>query len=400
MSGDARIAKPSMEREAVKGLRAWRIAYFGHDAGDAAIRRRVRAFEDDGAAVTGFMMRRGDAQTTEWKNIDLGRTADGAFLQRIRQVFSGAATAAMQHEELASADVIVARNLDMLACAFLAKRKAKLDTPVIYESLDVHRLLCRQDLIGKALRWLEGRLLRRTKGLIVSSPAFLENHFERYYPDQYRAFLVENRLAAGAEYGPRPVPEMPEADRPLRLGWVGVLRCQRSFDLLCDLADRFPDTLEVHLHGVPARTEIPVFEPEVSKHPNMIYHGRYKSPEDLSELYGHLDMVWAGDFMEAGFNSVWLLPNRIYEGGYYCVPAIAPAETQTAAWISSRQGGFSIQEPLNETLPALIAGLIENRAPLLACARALAECPEQDFVQPAGMLSGVVESVLEGSDAS
>lgn len=400
MSGDARIAKPSMERETVKGLRPWHVAYFGHDAGDAAIRRRVRAIEDDGAAVTGFMMRRGDTQTTEWKNIDLGRTADGAFLQRIRQVFSGAATAAAQREDLASADVIIARNLDMLACAFLAKRKAKLDTPVIYESLDVHRLLCRQDPIGKALRWLEGSLLRRTKGLVVSSPAFLQNHFERYYPGQFRPFLVENRLAAGAEYGPRPVPKMPAADRPLRLGWVGVLRCQRSFELLCNLADQFPDTLEIHLHGVPARTEIPVFEPEVSKHPNMVYHGRYKSPEDLSELYGSLDMVWAGDFMEAGFNSVWLLPNRIYEGGYYCVPAIAPAQTQTAAWISSRQGGFNIEEPLNETLSALIAGLIENRAPLLACARALAECPDEDFVQPAGLLSGVVNSVLEGGDAS
>ena len=400
MSGDARIAKPSMEREAVTGSRPWRVAYFGHDAGDAAIRRRVRAFEDDGVSVTGFMMRRGEAAVTEWKNVDLGQTADGAFLQRIRQVFSGAGIAAAQREELASADVIVARNLDMLACAFLAKRKAKLETPVIYESLDIHRLLCRQDVIGKSLRWLEGSLLRRTQGLIVSSPAFLKNHFERYYPGRYRAFLVENRLAAGAAYGPRPVPELPAADRPLRLGWVGVLRCQRSFNLLCDLADRFPETLEIHLHGVPARTEIPVFEPEVSNHPNMIYHGRYKSPEDLSKLYGGLDLVWAGDFMEAGFNSVWLLPNRIYEGGYFCVPAIAPARTQTAEWISDRQGGFVIEEPLSETLPALIAGLIGDRAPILACANALAERPDADFVQPEGLLADVVTSALEGVRAS
>jgi len=394
MSGDARIAKPSMEREAVTGSRPQRVAYFGHDAGDAAIRRRVRAFADDSVSVTGFMMRRGDASPTEWKNVDLGRTADGAFLQRIRQVFAGAGKAAAKRDELAEADVIVARNLDMLACAFLAKRKAKLDTPVIYESLDIHRLLCRQDPIGKSLRWLEGRLLRRTRGLIVSSPAFLRNHFERYYPGQFRPFLVENRLAAGAEYGPRPVPEMLAKDRPLRLGWVGVLRCQRSLDLLCALADQFPETLEVHLHGVPARNEIPVFEPEIAKHANMIYHGRYKSPEDLSELYSGLDMVWAGDFMEAGFNSVWLLPNRIYEGGYYCVPAIAPAGTQTAEWVSQRQGGFILEEPLGDLLPGLVAGLIDNPQPILACARALAACPEDDFVQPVGMLSDLIDSAL------
>ena len=400
MSGNARIAKPSQEREAVTGSRPKRVAYFGHDAGDAAIRRRVRAFEDDGVSVTGFMMRRGDDLPTEWKNIDLGRTADGAFLQRIRQVFAGAGLAAAQRDELAEANVIVARNLDMLACAFLAKRQAKLDTPVIYESLDIHRLLCRQDPIGKTLRWLEGRLLRRTKGLVVSSPAFLRNHFERYYPGQFNPFLVENRLAAGAEYGPRPVPQIPAEDRPLRLGWVGMLRCQRSLDLLCALADHFPDKLEIHLHGVPARTEIPVFEPEISKHPNMIYHGRYKSPEDLSKLYEGLDLVWAGDFMEAGFNSVWLLPNRIYEGGYYCVPAIAPAETQTAEWISQRQGGFVLKEPLNDTLPELLGDLIANRAAIMQCAKALAACPEEDFVQPEGMLADLVNSVLLEGGAS
>jgi succinoglycan biosynthesis protein ExoL len=193
---------------------------------------------------------------------------------------------------------------------------------------------------------------------------------------------------------------MPAKDRPLRLGWVGVLRCQRSLDLLCALADRFPETLEIHLHGVPARTEIPVFEPEIAKHPNMIYHGRYKSPEDLSELYHGLDMVWAGDFMEAGFNSVWLLPNRIYEGGYYCVPAIAPAGTQTAEWVNQRQGGFIIEEPLGDTLPELIVSLIDDREPIQACARALAACPEDDFVQPVGMLSDLVDSALAEGGAA
>ena len=68
--------------------------------------------------------------------------------------------------------------------------------------------------------------------------------------------------------------------------------------------------------------------------PNMTFSGRYRSPEDLAGIYDNLDVVWAGDFMEAGYNSVWLLPNRIYEGGYYCTPSIAPSRTQTAAWLT------------------------------------------------------------------
>jgi succinoglycan biosynthesis protein ExoL len=111
-------------------------------------------------------------------------------------------------------------------------------------------------------------------------------------------------------------------------------------------------------------------------------------------LYGQLDLVWAGDFMEAGFNSVWLLPNRIYEGGYYCVPAIAPVGTETAQWISRHKGGFEVAEPLETTLPSLISRLADEPNEILVCAGALAECPGEDFVQPAGFLSDLLDEVL------
>lgn len=374
-----------------------RIAFFGHDSADAAVRRRVRGFVDDDLKVTGFMMHRRDAGPLDWDNIDLGETRDGAFLQRIKQVFAGAKKAAAARDELAAADVIYARNLDMLACAFLAKASANLKTPVIYESLDIHRLLTRKDIVGMAVRYLEHELLKRTGGLVVSSPGFLRNHFEKHYAGDYRAFLVENRLAPGAEYGARACERkmLPaDAGRPLRIGWVGNLRCRRSLDLLCQLADQFPDTLEIRLHGIPSRTEIPVFEPLIDARPNMTFSGRYRSPEDLAGIYDALDVVWAGDFMEAGFNSVWLLPNRIYEGGYYCTPSIAPSGTETAAWLAGHACGFVIDEPLGETLPDLVAQLIADRGPIAERATRLAALPEETFVQPAGYLAEIIERCL------
>ncbi len=374
-----------------------RIAFFGHDAADAAVRRRVQAFLDDGLDVTGFMMRRRDPGTLAWTNIDLGETRDGAFVQRIRQIFAGARLAAAAKPQLAAADVIYARNLDMLACAFLAKRHASLETPVIYESLDVHRLLTRPDIIGAAMRWIEGQLLKRSVGLVVSSPGFIRNHFEKRYPGEYRAYLVENRLAPGAAYGERSCAQKssaPADQRPLRLGWVGNLRCKRSFELLCALADQFPEELEIRLHGVPSRTEISVFEPLIDARPNMTFFGRYRSPEDLAGIYENLDVVWAGDFMEAGYNSVWLLPSRIYEGGYYCTPSIAPAGTETAAWLDKHNCGFSIAEPIGDTLPALIRQLIANREPIAAHAATLSKLPEATFIQPKGFMADIIRKSL------
>ncbi|WP_430404869.1 glycosyltransferase [Hyphomonas sp.] len=376
-----------------------KVAFFGHDAGDAAVRRRVRAMQDGGVSIIGFMMRRQDSVAPEWDNIDLGQTRDGAFVQRVMRIFSGARVAARSGNMLATADVIYARNLDMLACAFLTKRYVKLDTPVIYESLDVHRLLTRTDLIGTLFRAAERSLLRRTIGLVVSSPGFLRNHFEKHYPGLYEPYLVENRLAAASEFGPRPgtvdsAQSSSGSDTRLRLGWVGNLRCRRSFALLCKLADYYPDEIEIRLHGQPARTEIPVFESEIDARANMSFAGRYRSPEDLAAIYDKLDVVWAGDFMEAGYNSTWLLPNRIYEGGYYATPAIAPAGTETAAWINRHDCGLSVEEPLDETLPELFDAILNDRGRLAACRRRLLEMPDEVFVEPSGFFAEVLERAL------
>lgn len=374
-----------------------RIAFFGHDAHDAAVRRRVQGFRDDGLDVTGFTMRRRDEVVTgwdpSWDNVDLGKTFDGAYVQRIKSIFRGARLAAAQRDKLAAADILYARNLDMLATAFLAKRYARLKTPVIYEALDIHRLLTRRDPIGFVFRRIEGALLKRTRRLVVSSPAFLRNHFEKHHRNRYTATLVENRLAAGADYGPRPGQPAGQP-RAIRLGWVGVLRCSRSLDLLLRTASTLGDRVSIVMHGQPALTEIPDFHARLEGHPNVAFHGRYRSPEDLAGIYANLDAVWAGDFMEAGFNSLWLLPNRLYEGGYYAVPSIAPAGTQTAAWADEHGSGFALPEDLGETLPRLIDQMAANPAILAEKRARLLALPDATFVAERGELARLINDAL------
>ena len=370
-----------------------RIAFFAHDAADAAVRRRIQGFADDGIDVVGFTMRRRDDVKTEWANIDLGRTFDGAYVQRIKSIFRGAKLAAAQRETLATADVIYARNLDMLATAFLAKRYTKLKTPVIYEALDVHRLLTRKDPIGLVFRRIEGALLKRTKRLVVSSPGFLENHFEKRHRGHYTASLIENRLAAGADYGDRPATDLPPLE-PLRIGWIGILRCKRSIGLLTDLARMFGPAIRIELHGAPALTEIPDFHERIQGLANVTYHGRYRSPEDLARIYADLHVVWAGDFMEAGFNSSWLLPNRLYEGGYFGVPSIAPSGTQTAKWIEARGAGFTVGEDLARNLPDLVRTLLAQPGDIRARRERLLSLPHDTFVARRGELAGLIGDTL------
>lgn len=374
-----------------------RVAYFAFDRGDAATRRRVAAFEADGIAVDGFAMRRRDDAPPEWLAADLGLTRDGAYRQRAAAILGGARKALRRRDLLARADLMLARNLDMLLIAGLTRALGGFRQPLVYECLDIHRLMVRPDAVGRAMRAAEGAMLRRAAALWVSSPAFVREYFEPMQGGALaglRVELVENRMAPAPGLAPRPEgPGRTDPARPLRLGWFGNLRCARSLALMERLAAAFPGRLEIVLRGYPALTEIPDFEARVAA-PGIAYGGRYRAPEELDEIYGAVDLVWAGDFMDAGFNSAWLLPNRLYEGGWFACPPIAPAAAETGRWVAERGAGFTVEEPIEEALPALIARLIDNRAPVAAARAALLAMPAETFVAPEGSAAELVEAAL------
>lgn len=368
------------------------IAFFAHDEKDAAVRRRVFAFKKAGYDVAGFSMRRSELADSEWNTVDLGRTHDARFMHRAGAILAGARKAAAARPLLANSDVLYARNLDMALCSQLAMLMTGLKRPLVYECLDVHRLMHRNDSVGMLLRLLERFVLARSALLVVSSPGFLREYFHARHPGKFRAYLIENRLADSPLLGPRP-PMRAKPSSPLRIGWFGVLRCRRSLDLLESLAIRFGSEIEIILRGYPD-VMLPDFHERVRKHHNIRYRGRYKSPEDLQENYAALDLVWAGDFHDAGFNSRWLLPNRLYEGGYFGVPAIAPQDSETGRWVNERTAGFTVAEPLEETFPALVQGLLASPDRIAEMQTRLLGLPRDTFIQPRDEIRTVIREAL------
>jgi succinoglycan biosynthesis protein ExoL len=370
-----------------------RIAFFGHNAHDAAVKRRIAALADAGADIIGFTMRRGPLAATAWENVDLAETRDAAFAQRLAAVAAGLARLKPHRDRLAGCDVWFARNLDMLALAVAARTAFRLKAEIVYECLDIHRLMTRTDAVGAGMRALEAQLLAQTRVVIVSSPGFLREYFEPRHRGRYQATIIENRLPAGLSLPPRPAPRA-HRDGPIRIGLFGNLRCRRSLSLLRELAKRLPDRVEVILRGYPATTEIPDFDARVDGLANLTYKGKYRYPDDLAEIYGELDFVWAGDFHDAQFNSRWLLPNRLYEGGYFGVPPIAPADSETGRWMSARGLGVTLAEPLEETLGAL---LVRLRSEEMAEARAkMLAAPTSHFLAPRTEMADFLADLASG----
>lgn len=371
------------------------VIFFGHDAYDPAIQRRIAALAKAGADLAAFTMRRGPPFTPPWKNVDLGATRDAAFAQRLRAMAAAAPILSKHRAALASADVFYARNLDMLTLAANARASSGSRAALVYECLDIHRFMTRQDALGAALRAVERSLMKNVAAVVVSSPAFAEHYFKRIHPSA-QTMLVENRLPFGFDYGPRS-PNMSGQSGPIKIGWFGVLRCKRSLRLLLNLADRFAQTIELSFRGAPSRPDLPDFETQIGRRANVKFGGRYQWPDDLAQIYAGVDVVWAGDFHDPSANSRWLMPNRLYEGGYYATPPIAPAASETGRWISAHDFGFTLSEPLEETLPALIASL-DRTSIALARARLLG-APNEVFLQDRDEMMHVLTSAMARAQA-
>lgn len=337
-----------------------KIAYLAHDLSDAAVARRVQMLRQGGAEVklAGFRRTNQPINAVEGvASLDLGQSFDQQLLRRAALL----ARCALANERLRGllhgVDAVLARNLEMVVLAEAARFWTEQTIPMIYECLDIHRSVLGDKVPNRLLRWVDACVTRRSASLIVSSPAFLEHYFSRLKVMLPTVILAENKRLPGVQDDRPAIPVRPD-EPPWRIGWFGILRCVRSFELLYELARNRPGKVDIVLRGRPGDPVRALIE---TKLPciNMRYDGPY-SPSDLAALYENCDFAWTIDYSDEGLNSDWLLPNRLYEGGYYNVPALARAGTATASWLQTHGAGIVFYDLLRE-LTEFLDGLTSER---------------------------------------
>ncbi|MBN9241957.1 MAG: glycosyl transferase family 1 [Mesorhizobium sp.] len=376
-----------------------RILYLVHNLADPAAHRRVTMLEAGGASVTmagfrrGAAPQRGDGEPT----IELGRTEDGRFTQRLASVASAAVSLAGKLRHVSRPDVIIGRNLEMLALANRARAIFGGAVPLVYECLDIHRLLLDAGPVGKAMRAAERRFGRDAALLITSSPAFVHAYFSRFGQSAAPIMLLPNKVLE-LDALPASNPQAgPDADEPWRIGWFGALRCAKSLDLLAAFTRQAEGRFEVVLRGRPAYREFADFNGFVAAEPHIHFAGPYRNPDDLAAIYGAVHFCWAIDFFEEGLNSAWLLPNRLYEGCRYGAVPIAMQGTETARFLSERRIGVLLEDASVDALVTALSAM--NRDNFEALRRRVVGHDKAEWVAGIGDCRALVERLqaLAGS---
>ncbi|WP_409977766.1 glycosyltransferase [Bradyrhizobium sp. SZCCHNPS10062] len=347
-----------------------------HDLSDPAIHRRVRMLTAGGADVQLAGFRRTAAVPHEISGcefVDLGQTRDGAFLARIGSVAAAGLNLGRLDQLVRGSQVVLARNLEMLYVAAKARRRYAPSAPLIYECLDIHRLLLGRALPNRLLRAMEKRLMRDVDHILTSSPRFVSEYFAPRGFDRPITILENKVLLVDREMDrqmSRP------SGPPWKIGWFGMIRCRRSLEILSAAAQAMNGLLEVRIAGRPSPKEFPDFEAQVAACPHLSFLGSYRF-EDLPKLYGDVHFSWAIDFFEEGLNSSWLLPNRIYESSFFGAIPIALQGVETARWLQQRGIGAVLDGDPTASLSEFIRDLTDARYEELTAA--LRNVPSPDL---------------------
>lgn len=225
-------------------------------------------------------------------------------------------------------EMIYAFGLDMLLLGWLASRGYGKPVKLVYEVADIREILTGERLESRLCRKLERFLLQYVDMLVVTSEAYITGYYRQIQGmDDLCYKVIENKL----DVNDMPLVRSPAAklsEGSMRIGYFGVIRCQRSWEILKEVAKRGNGKVTVYVRGIPRGLDS--FEEEARSIPYIEYGGPYVSPDDLDSIYQQVNIVWACyTYQGTGTgNWRWARTNRFYESCFFKKPMFAQAGSE------------------------------------------------------------------------
>ena len=243
-------------------------------------------------------------------------------------------------------DIVYASGPDMALLCLVSGIGLK--RPVILEVGDIRELQTTGGLKGRLIRWAEKHLVDACHLLIATARGFVDDYYRQWVRTTTPALTIENKLEPPDLAEQNRIRRTPRAkgtplvDRPLRIGYFGLLRWVSSWEILTSLASERPNDVEIVVAGYPIA---PINLPQLAAdYPNIIYLGEYRSPDDLCSLYYAVDLVWAVYPDVDHWNYRWARTNRFYESCFYQTPIVSRSGCRDAIEIRRHDIGLTITD--------------------------------------------------------
>ena len=328
---------------------------------DARTIKRMRQFMNRGFNVFGFSFRRkmyNDDYIPEWDNISLGNIEHEKYIRRLIPIFRAILVIIKARKRLRGTAIFYANKLDPALLAIFARKISRSTSPVIYEVSDIYIPFVQRNFIGYFFRFLEKIALYNIDLLVVTSIGFIKHYYGPIQNYKKEWFLLENKIYPplssfqDKEYSLKDQKSIGQekSNNKWIIGYSGVLRCVKSWEMIKFLAQEIPEKVEFYLSGVLDSINQEDFYKTLRDFQNITYSGEYLYPDDLLKIYSSIHFSWCIDLSQSWYNSKWLMPNRFYESGLFSVPMIALKGFEVGNYIDYFEIGWTISEPYLENL--------------------------------------------------
>ncbi len=324
---------------------------------DYRLTKRIQALEENGFQhVCLAYYRKRDSKGIKTKYIRLATVKDKSYFLRVIKLASSLLVVYSNRDKLRDTDLFYAINLDLAFLAYCTKKITGSNAPIIYEVADIMSIMLSKNIFGNLLRSLEKLILKKIKILVVTSPAYMKHYFWPIQKYSGPWFLLENKLFIDPEeesmsIATTSISKLNTSKNTWTIGYFGALRCRRSLTIIKEIAESLLNNVTFNIRGYLMDLDEDDFENLLLSHrQNVRYRGSYKNPGDLPEMHEKIDFVWAFDFQERGTHSKWILPNRLYEGGFFEVPMLGPKGFEIANFIEKHKIGWTFDEPYAENI--------------------------------------------------
>ena len=219
----------------------------------------------------------------------------------------------------------------------------------IYECSDVFYAYPRFDKVRWLFKRLDKWLIGKSKVTVMTSGGFAE-----YFgvTDSEKVVVLPNRVSSRLKSLER---KSHSVSSCLSFGFVGSIRYQNVFRFAEVIGKEFPQH-SFHFYGGGDRQTIERVEALAIEYPNVHYHGKFKSPEDLNRIYENLNLVVAC-YDNASVNEQIAEPNKLYESLFFCKPIIVSPKTYLSKRVLGLGCGFVLDANEQNSVHDFISNL-------------------------------------------
>ena len=229
-----------------------------------------------------------------------------------------------------------------------------ISNPYIYEICDLTELTISNSLIRNILICENKKTINKSISTIVTSEGFIDFYKKA---NKEKFFLIPNKVSPNC---PPAIEEKKSIDtNKINIGFVGVIRFETTYNFISIAAKK--KNVLIHLFGIYSNGDIvsDKIKTLVENKQNIIYHGPFKNPDDLPQIYNQIDLVLSAYPPTPGV--IYAEPNKLYEAMYFRCPIIVSKNTFLGKKVERLNVGYVIDATSEESIDKFLSSIdIEN----------------------------------------